>query len=47
MKSMPPIYVPGPLSPQQGTRHAISAVYDNSLGSQEAIVERAKQVSGT
>ena len=36
----------GPLSPaRQGTRqHATSAVYDGGMGSQEAIVERAKQV---
>lgn len=35
-----------PLTQRQHTRqHSISAVYDTSIGSQEQIVEKAKQVS--
>lgn len=34
-----------PMSRQHTRQHSISAVYDNSIGSQEQIAEKAKQVS--
>ena len=34
-----------PMSRQHTRQHSISAVYDTSIGSQEQIAEKAKQVS--